>query len=139
MQSKDRDQDPLSEERPEDQKWAFVIRHANRTFSPPTDVIELADKVIVQVEIAGMRASDLNITLLDRAIVISGSRERPQHQNPAYHQVEIGYGNFRIDVAMPWPVEREGVTASYEAGFLQINLPRKSARQIHVVNVDGGE
>lgn len=139
MQRKRQEQEPLYEVQPPEKQWVFMIRHSNRTFSPPTDVIELADKILVIVEIAGMRAADLNITLLEHLLVISGQRERPQHPSPAYHQVEIGYGEFRIEVALPWHVNREAVTASYEAGFLQVELPRTSPRQIRVVEVNDGE
>lgn len=111
-----------------------MIRQTNRFFTPPTDVIELPDKIVVVVEIAGVRSSDFNLTLLERGLVISGKRERPQHSNPAYHQVEIGFGEFRIVVDLPWSVERDAVNASYESGFLQVELPRKAARTIPVVD-----
>lgn len=125
-----------SEAQPAENRWALTIRHANRSFNPPTDVIELPDRIIVMVEVAGMRAHDLDITLLERHLVISGKRERPQHVNPAYHQVEIGYGEFRIEFDLPWALEREAVNATYEAGFLQVELPRKSPQTIRIVEVN---
>lgn len=122
-----------------DEKWAFIIRNSSRTFSPPTDVMELADKILVVVEIAGMRSSDLDITLLERHLVISGVRERARHPSPAYHQVEIAYGEFRVELDLPWAVDREAVSAVYEAGFLQIELPRKSVRAIRIVEINNVE
>lgn len=120
---------------PADRRWVIMIRQNNRPFTPPTDVIELADRLVVVVEIAGMRTADLNITLTDRQLVISGTREQRQFPNPAYHQVEIGYGEFRIEVTLPWSLERDSVSASYEAGFLQVELPHKTARQIPIRDV----
>jgi HSP20 family protein len=96
----------------------------NRRFSPPTDVIELTDKLLVQIEIGGMRGSDFNIALLEHHLIISGVRPQPFFENPAFHQVEIGYGEFRIEVPLPWPVNHETVSAAYHDGFLQISLPR---------------
>ncbi len=110
-----------------------------RAFTPPTDVIELADRIVVLVEIAGVRNQDVSITLLDRHLVISGRREKPQHPNPAFHQVEIGYGEFRIALDIPWMIERDAVSASYDAGFLQVELPRKAARTVPVINVNAVE
>jgi len=124
---------------PADDKWAYTVRHSNRSFSPPTDVIELADKLLVVVEVAGMRSSDLDITLLERQLVISGRRERSQHVNSAYHQVEIVYGEFQIEVALPFAIDREAVSATYETGILQIELPRKSAKPIRIVEINGAE
>lgn len=110
-----------------------MIRNPSRTFSPPTDVIELPDKLLVLVELAGMKPNDWNITLIERRLTISGMRVRPEHVNPAYHQVEIGFGSFSIEILVPWPVERDHVSASYESGFLQIELPRRAPKQITVI------
>lgn len=112
----------------------YVVWRGNRPFSPPTDVLEFSDRLRVIIEIAGMRAGDFNVVLLDGRIVITGVRERPATQGAAYHQVEIGYGEFRVDVHLPWSVEREEVSASYRDGFLQIDLPRRPDTQIKVVD-----
>jgi HSP20 family protein len=137
MQRRSKNHVVWQETQPRDETWTFMIRHSNRSFSPPTDVIELDDRMLVIVEIAGVRSSELNITLWERHLVISGRRERPQHTNAAYHQVEIGYGEFQIDLALPWAVKRDEVSATYEAGFLQIELPRKAARAIPIVTAAG--
>jgi HSP20 family protein len=112
---------------------------ATRIFTPPTDVIEVDDKLVILVEVAGMRSSDLNIKLTERHLTIAGTREKPRHANPAYHQIEIGFGSFRIDIDLPWTVERDSVSATYEAGFLEIELPRKAPKIVRVVDVANNE
>ncbi len=114
---------------------SYVVWRGSR-LSPPTDVIELPEKLLIVIEIAGMRAADFSLVLLQQRLIITGRRERPALQNAAYHQVEIGYGEFRVEIALPWQVEREHVSATYRDGFLQIELPRRSQVQIHVI--DGG-
>jgi len=109
-----------------ERRWViqtYSVWHS-RPFSPPTDVIELHDKLLVQIEIGGMRGSEFNIALLVTQLIISGVRQQPMFENPAYHQVEIGYGEFRIEVPLPWRVNHEAVSAAYHDGFLQISLPR---------------
>lgn len=128
----------LSEDQTLNEKWVTMIR-STRPFTPPTDVIELVDKILVVVEIAGMQTDHLNITLNDRRLSISGAREKPQHHNPAYHQVEIGFGDFRVELELPWSVERDTVSATYEAGFLEVELPRKSPRTIRVADASSDE
>lgn len=113
----------------------YAVWQTRRQYVPPTDVLELPEKLVVLVEIAGMRSQDFSITLYDTRLVISGSRERPALPNAAYHQVEIGYGDFRVEVALPWSVSRESVTASYKDGFLQVELPRRADEQVHYVDV----
>ena len=86
-----------------------------------------------------MRPADFTITLVNHSLVINGVRERPSLRNAAYHQVEIGYGEFRVEVLLPWPVERDQVTATYREGFLQVDLPRRTEQQIRVVDVRADE
>lgn len=117
----------------------YITRHAYRPFNPPTDVIELADKILVLVEIAGIRSEELKITLNNQHLVITGVRERPQHAASAYHQVEIFFGEFRVDVVLPWPVDSDAVVANYDDGFLKVELPRKPVRQIPVVDLNTTE
>ena len=117
----------------------MMLQPNKRQFMPPTDVIELVDKVLVVVEIAGMRKGDFNIVLEKQHLMISGIRQRSGSNVAAYHQVEIGYGPFRVDLDLPWSADRDSVTANYDQGFLTIELPRKPKQSIHVVDLDAQE
>ncbi len=110
----------------------YTVWHPSGHFVPPTDVIEFADKVLVVIEIAALRPSNLSITLLEDRLAVTGTRERPPLQHAAYHQVEIGYGEFRVEVVLHWMVQRDGVSATYRDGLLEIELPRQPESQIPV-------
>jgi HSP20 family protein len=116
-----------------------MLIRPNRPFNPPTDVIEQVDKLTVIVEIAGMNPGDFNISLQSRRLTISGNRGKPQLEHQAYHQFEIGFGEFRIELNLPWTANRDGVTATYQQGFLQIELPRKPAEQVSIVDLNAEE
>lgn len=109
-----------------------MLWRVQKYFTPPVDVIELPDKVLIVVEIAGMHSEDFNISLMHHRLVISGVRRRPAYDMAAHHRVEIGFGEFRMDIPIPWTVEPDMVTANYDNGFLQVTLPRRPERQIPV-------
>ncbi len=113
-----------------------MLRQSGRKFVPPTDIIELEGRLVVLIEIAGMQVEDFNIALFNRNLTITGIRERPVFANPAHHQVEIGIGEFRIEITLPWSVEEDSVKARYYAGFLQVDLPRRAEKQISVVDTN---
>ncbi|MFW5708692.1 MAG: Hsp20/alpha crystallin family protein [Chloroflexota bacterium] len=108
----------------------------DKPFTPPFDVVETADQIVVMVEVAGMRGDDFNLTLTRDLLVISGVRHRPDFEPGAYHRLEIGYGEFRIPIPIPWSVQTDAVEATYREGFLTVNLPRHQERQIRVVDLD---
>ncbi len=115
-------------------KWV-VVHHAT-IWHPPTDVYELDDRLIVMVEVAGMRDSDFNVTLQGQNLIISGVRRRMAPADCAYYQLEIRFGDFRAEVLLPWPVVRDEVTANYRDGFLRVELPRARAQKVQIVKVD---
>ena len=140
MQNKNRDRDPGSVERTVGgRRWVvqgYMVFRPNSQFTPPTDVMETDQGLMVLVEIAGMRSGDFTISLLNQQhLVVSGTRERPPFAGAAYHQVEIGYGEFRIELMLPFPVEQDEVSATYRDGFLAVELPRLPEKRIRVVEV----
>jgi HSP20 family protein len=116
------------------QQW-LVMRQPN-VWRPPTDVFEMADRLVVMVEISGMRDGEFNVSLQERRLVISGIRRRTVRDRSAFHQMEVRYGEFRTAVNLPWTVDRSRVTATYKDGFLRVDLPRAAKQQAHTVNVD---
>ncbi len=113
----------------------YTVWQINRPFKPPTDVIELPDRLLVMVEIAGMRAHQIAVSMANREMVISGVRERPALSAAGYHQMEVGYGEFRVELTLPYPVNREAVTATYRDGFLHVELPREADAQRYLIEV----
>jgi HSP20 family protein len=115
----------------------IVCRHTG-DWQPPTDVYENDDGVVVRVEAAGMRGEDFSISLAERRLVVAGTRADPAPKR-TYHQMEIRFGEFRAEVYLPWPVEPEGVEASYEEGFLMVHLPRPDVQHVSVVEAEQEE
>lgn len=116
----------------------LVLKRRKRLWQPATDAYESAEHFVVTVEVAGMKATDFNVSLVDQHLVISGTRRRPANRHStAYHQMEVLYGDFRTELHLPWAVERDKITATYEDGFLVITLPRRrQARSIPIVKTE---
>lgn len=100
-------------------------------WSPPTDVYETDENLVVRVEIAGMRDEDFEVTIEPHALFIAGIRPDFGGRR-AYHQMEILSGRFEIEVEITVPVDVESSTAEYKDGFLTINLPKPQSKQIEV-------
>ncbi|HLI68241.1 MAG TPA: Hsp20/alpha crystallin family protein [Ktedonobacteraceae bacterium] len=96
------------------------------TWRPLADIQESAETVTVKIELAGMKEEDIEITLYADALVVSGIREDDDKRGVGiyYHEAQIRYGPFRVEVFIPSPVDREAVTVRYENGFLWVTLPK---------------
>ena len=109
----------------------WVVVHHSHTWRPPTDVFETDDNVVVRVEVAGVRESDFNVSLSDRLLVITGFRQDPSPK-VAYHQMEVRFGEFRVEVYLHWAINEAGIQAVYDNGFLQVIMPKARKRQIPI-------
>jgi HSP20 family protein len=103
---------------------ALLLR--SEVWRPPVDIRESAERVVVKIELAGMSEDEINVTLYEDALVVSGERrdDGEDRENLYYQEAQIRYGPFRVEVFIPSPVDREAVTARYENGFLWVTLPK---------------
>lgn len=114
-------------------QWRLTIR--SPLWRPPTDVFEAEDSIVVRVEIAGMRDEDFTIELDGRLLMIRGARpDTPVRR--AFHQMEIRFGEFSIELELPAAVDVRLVQAEYDNGFLEITLPKARPLQIRIDDLD---
>jgi HSP20 family protein len=92
-------------------------------WSPPTDLIETEDRLIIRIEIAGMNQNDFSIQVVSRRVIVSGSRPEIRNQG-CFHRMEIPSGDFISEVDLPQPVETDQASADYRDGYLTITLPK---------------
>jgi HSP20 family protein len=60
-------------------------------------------------------------------LVVEGRRRLPSCQEGAvYHAAGIRQGPFRVELALPAPVDAERVEARYDRGLLRITLPKRA-------------
>lgn len=105
-------------------------------WQPPADVYEGEDSVVVQVELAGVKEDDIDITLFADHLAVSGVRQsRVPAERAAYHLAGILYGQFRVEVPIVATIQREAVEASCEDGMLTIVLPKTSRPEPAAISI----
>ncbi len=101
-------------------------------WQPLTDVFEYNAHIVVRMELAGVRAEDIQIVLDNaRLLTISGVRRNPcRGRRPScYYQMESNYGAFQRSIQLPKPVDAEGAQAGFDGGFLDVALPIAEVQQ----------
>lgn len=104
--------------------------HSN-IWTPPTDVYETAENLVIKVEVAGMREDDFEVAVEGQLLTIIGNRH-DLNERRAYHQMEIRFGKFEIAVGLPAVVDVERAVAEYKDGFLMIVFPKIRTKQTEV-------
>ncbi|MHB8469349.1 MAG: Hsp20/alpha crystallin family protein [Gaiellaceae bacterium] len=98
------------------------LRHG---FRPQADCFRTDEPpaLTVVVELPGVDPASVEVLSTGSAVVISGSRERPNTAGARYQHMEIEYGPFQRRVELGAAVDSSQATASYERGLLRIVLP----------------
>ena len=104
--------------------------HAH-AWCPPTDAYETSEKIVVRVEIAGMAEDDFSIDLKGNFLHIAGVRT-DNTSRKAFHQMEIQFGEFKIDLEISIPVDIKKISAEYREGFLWVFLPKAESKKIEI-------
>jgi len=94
-------------------------------WAPALDISERKDAYLVTVELPGVEADDLDITLEDGLLTIQGERHFAHDSSEQqFHRVERRYGSFRRSITLPAQVQAEQIEASFDNGVLQILVPK---------------
>lgn len=101
------------------------------TWRPAVEVYEEEETLVVRAELAGVRESDLQISIDDSVLRITGVRYAPESTcKRLYHQTGVPYGDFEAEIFIPYSVELDNVEAHYEYGFLSVVLPKRQPTRI---------
>ncbi len=98
-----------------------------KVWSPPADILERENEVILKVDLPEMNQNDIDIKVEENTLIIQGERKFIQetpHGN--YLQIERPYGTFQRTFALPRMIDQEKIKAAYKDGVLRIVLPKKA-------------
>ncbi len=94
-------------------------------WSPALDLYQNNDNVVAVIELPGMRKEEIEISLHDGMLTISGERKRESSSNgDNAERTERYIGAFRRSIALPTQVDANKVSATYRDGILTVTLPK---------------
>lgn len=106
-------------------------------WAPNTDVFLTEEGMVIKVELAGMRREDLELTVEDQRIHISGQRSDDCRAGKCnFIVMEINYGPFETILDLPAGYDLSEARASYQNGFLRIDVPEQAPSSKKSVSID---
>ncbi len=102
------------------------------------DVYETAEKLVVKARTAGISKSDLNVSISENVLTISGVLSGGEDENTtAWHIQECYWGEFSRTIVLPVPVKEEegSVKAELKDGVLTITFEKEIQNSTIVVPI----
>ena len=91
----------------------------------PLDVTATADEIRVEASLPGFKPDEVEITVEDGTLTISGqSKEERTQESGSYLLQEIRRGSFSRSVALPAGLEADKASATFENGVLTLRIPK---------------
>ena len=103
-------------------------------WTPAFDVYEDKDNVYVRAELPGMKKEDIDLSLHNGSLSVSGERKNDQEFNEAeVYRAERFFGRFQRTITLPMPVAADKIKAQYKDGILKVTLPKaEEAKPKHI-------
>lgn len=94
-------------------------------FAPALDVYQDKDNVIVEAAVIGINPEDVEVTVENDVLTITGKTEdRQEVKREDYYRKEIRSGAFSRSVILPMRVEGDKAEAHYNKGVLKVVIPK---------------
>jgi HSP20 family protein len=96
---------------------------ADTEWAPALDALTKDSDLVIRAELPGVKLEDVDISLHDNVLTISGERRDEQdEERGGYHIRERRYGSFRRSVALPEGIDESKISARYEDGVLEVRV-----------------
>jgi HSP20 family protein len=103
---------------------------AAAAYTPAVDVFENGEKVVLKLDIPGIKDEDLDIRVENQTLSVRGERKfEIEEKEENFHRIERKYGSFLRSFSLPTTVDTENVSATYDAGVLKLELKKKASAQ----------
>ena len=94
-------------------------------FTPPVDVYQEGDNVVVKTPIADIDKDDIDISIEDNVLTVSGKTSSEEEvKKEDYYRKEVREGSFSRSVSLPTMVKEDEAKATYKKGVLKIVVPK---------------
>jgi len=105
--------------------------------SPSIDLDETDKAFELTAELPGLEQKDVELTLRDNAIVLSGEKRQEHQQGEGGRRwSERSYGRFERIIPLPEEVDADKVEARFRNGVLKVTLPKNPKAQDKTRKID---
>jgi HSP20 family protein len=110
-------------------------------WAPAIDVVQRDEDLVVRAEVPGARPEDVDITVQDGVLTISGKlEEEREEERQGYLVRERRSGTFRRSLQLPQNVDEDQINARFENGILEVAIPGAAAgREPKRIQVENGD
>jgi len=104
---------------------------------PSVESYSKEGKLVFRAELPGVDVKDLDVSIIDRELVIKGERKAEKgakEENYIYR--EIDYGSFERRFVLPEGVKTDELKAKFTSGILEITMPAPAVTKARKIEIE---
>jgi len=94
------------------------------SFTPALNVVEDGESIVVEVEVPGLKAGDVDVSFDNGELTLKGEKKYEGKENAPVHRRERMYGAFTRSLTLPWEITADKISAELKDGVLTVRLPK---------------
>ena len=114
-----------------------LVNVENRIKEPAIEIKETELNLIIQAQVPGIEAKDLDIHVTRNTVLIAGEyHEQKVHNEKVIYHSEFSYGHFQRKVTLPVYVDYKQVKAEINNGLLKLSQPKANGKKYDAEKLD---
>jgi HSP20 family protein len=105
----------------------------------PIDVYSTGDDVVILAEVPGMHPDDLDLTVNQNTITLSGTirsaADSQEASKATWYVSEMSRGTYQRSITLPFAVNADGAQASMDSGILRVTLPKAESNRTRKISI----
>jgi len=102
---------------------------------PAVDISETDTEYRIDMEIPAVARDDINVSVKDGVLTVTGERKVEKDTNGKTHRVERQYGRFSRSFRLPQDVDEEHIAATSKDGVLYLVVTKKEKEKPRQISV----
>lgn len=117
-----------------------MARWPSGGFEVPTDIFRSEGELVIRMDLPGVKADDVEVTVQENVLVINGKRAFP-YEGEGVHFLRRGtfYGDFAQRVQLGKGLDVERIAARYDNGVLELTIPYAEEIQPKKISIEVGD
>jgi HSP20 family protein len=107
------------------------------------DVYGTKDEVVLIAAVPGVRPEDIEITVNQNTITLSGvvpnAAQSEEAAGATWYLHELSHGSFQRSITLPMEVDSTRADATFEQGILRLRVPKAEAAKPKRIEIRSGE
>ena len=104
---------------------------------PAVDIVEEKDRFLLRADVPGVAPADIDISMEDGALTISGERQTEKHEDAeGVRRFERVSGRFYRRFTLPDTADADNIAAKCANGILEVSIPKLPEVQPRRITVE---